>query len=44
MVFGLFIVLVFISMIYNWFEVIDGNGVLVWVFFFDYWKVFDLID
>lgn len=31
-------------MIYLWLKVIDGNGVVVWVFLFDYRKVFDLID
>lgn len=31
-------------MVYNWVKGIDGNGVIVRVIFFDYWKVFDFID
>lgn len=43
-VFNLFIIQVLIYMVYYWLKEIDGNGVIVRIVFFDYCKVFDLID
>lgn len=41
---GLSIVEVFISMMYVWYSVIDGNEVIVRVVLFDFKKFFDFID